>query len=333
VLVGRAPLRISFAGGGTDLPAFYTKFGGGVLSAAINVYNYCVLEKRRDKKIRITSADYKRKEFFYDIGEVDRAKPLNLVKETIRYFSPVSGFNVFIVSEVPTGSGLGLSSAVVVNMAGVLSSLKNKKITKAKMAEIASRIEIDVCKRPIGKQDQYASSFGGLNFIKFGKKTIVEPIDVSKKILKKLEGNLLLFFTKKTLNSAKVLSKQKRLIGKKDKRAISSLISLKELAVEMRKSVEKGDLAAFGELLHSSWEMKKKITSGISSGKIDDFYKLARRNGALGGKISGAGGRGFLLFYCPGEKQEKVRHALSRGGLEELDFKFDFKGAQIMREK
>ncbi len=333
MLIGRAPLRISFAGGGTDLPAFYAKFGGGVLSAAINVYNYCILEKRRDKRIRIVSADYRMKEFFYDIKDVDNAKPLNLVKETIRFVSPDSGFNVFIASEVPAGSGLGLSSSVVVNLVGVLSSLKSEKISKAEIAETAARIEIDICKRPIGKQDQYAASFGGLNFITFGAETAVMPVKASEKTLRHLEDNLMLFFTGIALDSAKVLSRQNRLIRKDEKNAVSSLIALKELAGRMKDSVEKGDLNAFGELLHLSWEMKKKITSGISGGKIDYFYKLARRKGAAGGKICGAGGRGFLLFYCPREKQEKVRHALAAAGLEELDFRFDFKGAQIMREK
>ncbi|MFH1958624.1 MAG: GHMP kinase [bacterium] len=333
MLIGRAPLRISFAGGGTDLPSFYAKFGGGVLSAAINVYNYCIFEKRKDKKIRIISSDYKRNEIFSNAGSIDGKRPLNLVKETIRYFSPDSGFNVFIASEIPTGSGLGLSSSVVVNLVRVLSSLKNEKISKAKIAEIAAHIEIDVCRRPIGKQDQYAASFGGLNFITFGAKASVKPVKASGKTLKLLEENLMLFFTERTLNSARVLSRQKRLIKENEGNAVSSLLALKKLAGRMKESVEKGNLNAFGELLHLSWEMKKKITSGISSRRIDYFYKLARRNGAAGGKICGAGGRGFLLFYCPRGKQEKVRHALTAGGLEELDFRFDFNGAQVTREK
>jgi len=331
IIYGRTPVRISLGGGGTDLKEYYERFGGAVLSTTINRYTYGTLKTRKDGIIKISSGDLDIKRSYRDIDSIRTGDGLDLVKAIIKYFRPETGVEISICSDIPAGSGLGLSGAVTVNLANMFGELLNKKFTKEDLAEIASTIEIDIVKRPIGKQDQYASSFGGFNFIRFSRKRVeVTPIKAGRSLLDKLGKNLMLFFTKRSRNSAVILSRQKEMSGKKASKTIDGLDKIKKMAYEMKDALESGNIDSIGELLHDSWLEKRKLAGGITSAFIDSCYDAAREAGAAGGKITGAGGGGFLLLYCRETRQPAVRNRLKNYGLEEMKFRFDYKGAAII---
>lgn len=334
MIVVRAPLRISFGGGGTDLPAYYERFGGFVVSAAINRYCFAALTESEDRGIHLSSADYGVRESFGpgDIPEIDG--PLSLPKAAIRIFAdaaPVGrGIDLFLSSEVRPGTGLGGSSAMSVALMHALSAHTGRPMHRAEAAAEAARLEIEVLAKPIGKQDHYASAFGGLNVITFQRDaTTVTPLGLPSAVLSRLDQRLLLFFTGASRDSARILTEQRRDTSK-DGSVVESLNALKHLAMEMRDALVGGDLDAFGDLLHQGWCYKRKLSPAISSADIDRWYDDARDAGALGGKITGAGGGGYLLTFCAEGTQGTVRRALERHGLSEMRFGFDFEGARTM---
>ena len=332
MLIVRSPVRISFAGGGTDLPAYYEQFGGAVLSTAINKYFYTILAKRTDGRVQVISSDLRVFETWQNIAAMDLhgsglAIPLAVLKDLKCEIS----VNLFLASEIPPGTGLGSSASVCVNILKTLISYLQVPLSKHDLAERAFRIARDGLGHYIGKQDEYAAAFGGLNFITFHSdgSTEVKPLDLDPDIVRQLESNLLLAFTGSAHHSWTILKEQEsstRTHGS----AVEALKEVRSLAERMRDALQQGDLRNFGALMDEAWESKKRISNKISNPRIDYLYALARRTGALGGKITGAGGGGFLLLYCEPECRESVRNALAAEGVQEMPFAFDWQGAQVL---
>lgn len=333
MLIVRSPVRISFGGGGTDLPAYYEKFGGCVLSTSINKYFYTILQKRTDGKIQIISSDLRVVETWRDIARTDikcsaLEIPLAVVKELGRKLS----VDLFLASEIVAGTGLGSSASVCVGVLRALTAYLEVPVSKYELAERSFRIARDVLGKPVGKQDEYAAAFGGLNFISFHEDgtTSVEPVPLRSDSLRELESSLMLFFTGVAHNSWELLAQQQESTKKCGGSTVESLHEIRDLAEQMRQALAKGDTWKFGDLLHESWEAKKRISTKISNSLIDEAYALARQNGALGGKIAGAGGGGFLLLFCEARYQENVREALTKLQLKEMAFAFDSQGAKVV---
>jgi len=330
MLIGRAPVRISFGGGGTDLQDYYNDYGGLVLSATINKYVYGILTPNPDGHCQLISADYQR----IMVGG-PRTKPaageLRLVKAVLDEFKAPYSTNVFLASEVPPGTGLGSSGAVVVNLLNILATLYAKPLSRQGIAELAYRVESGRLGAPIGKQDQYASAFGGINCIKFSRHRVyVEPLRLPEATVRRLQRNLILFFTGNSRSAWDILRAQQESTRDKAPLVLDVLHRIKHLAVEMKKALEAGDLQRFGQLLDESWQLKKHLSPIISNPLIDDAYATARLHGALGGKITGAGGGGCLVLYCEEDAQPDVRRVLRSKGLQQMEFAFEFEGARII---
>ncbi len=330
IIVSKTPVRISFGGGGTDLEAFYARFGGLVVSATIDKYFRCVVSLRRDSRLVITSADYGLTEECDDIGNVDIKGVFGIVKAVIRAFSPPTGLQIHTASDVPPGSGLGLSGAATVGAIKAVSAILGKRLSAGVIAELASTIEIEELKRPIGKQDQYASAFGGLNEVRFStSETTVTPLVIDSRRLRSLEAWTMLFFTGKSRDSATILSEQREKTASGHRATVGYLREIKRLAERMKSAFLSDDLATVAELVDLSWRAKKRIVSTISSSHIDELYESAKRNGALGGKITGAGGGGFLMLICPPEKAAAVEAELAELKAQRLKFRFVARGSHI----
>jgi D-glycero-alpha-D-manno-heptose-7-phosphate kinase len=268
-----------------------------------------------------------------DFYELRFGEGFDIPTAVLKYFDVRRGLNMFLASEVPPGSGLGSSGALCVNMVKIIDSLERLKLSKHEIAETAYSIAHNKLKLPVGKQDEYASTFGGLNFIKFNKtKTIVRPIRASKETKRRLEEDILLFFTGRTRESSTILTTQNRACEKNDYKTIERLHELKSIAYEMKNAVEKGELRYFGELLHKAWLKKRLLVKGITNQFIDRAYRKALTCGALGGKLTGAGGGGYLMLYCDRKNQSSVRKALVKLGFKELNFKFETKGVTTLGE-
>jgi D-glycero-alpha-D-manno-heptose-7-phosphate kinase len=335
MLIVRSPVRISFAGGGTDLPTFYEQFGGAVLSAAINKYFYTVLQSRSDGKIQIISADLRTMETWQNIARMQvRGNALEIPLAVLQECGRKVSGNLFLASEIPPGTGLGSSASVCVNLTKLLAAYHHLVLSKYDLAERAFHIARHVLGRPVGKQDEYASAFGGLNFITFypDGRTRVEPLALAPGLVQELQSSLLLFFTGESHHSWTILKEQDASTEKSNGAAVESLHEILKLAEPMKAALLAGELNRFGQLLHEGWEIKKRISSKISNPRIDQLYEAARENGAIGGKITGAGGGGFLLLFCAPACQQNVRAALGALGVREMGFEFDHQGAQVVAD-
>ncbi len=330
----RAPLRISFAGGGTDVPPFPEDEGGLVLNATITKYAYGTLRPRKDDQIQIKSVDFGLS-LTYGLQEpVVFDGKLDLVKAAISQLvgSQSTGFELFLHSDAPPGSGLGSSSAVMVALIGLLKEFRNLPLTDYEVANLAYVIERKDLGIKGGLQDQYAATFGGINFVEFfGDRVIVNPLRISSDILSEIEHNLLLCYTKSTRLSDRIIEDQTNRYARRDGSALEGLRMQKGLALEMKNALLQRRLSTFGELLHQAWEYKKKMSPKISTPYVDELYEEARRHGALGGKITGAGGGGYMLFYCPFECKCDVARALTKMGAAVTEFAFEFRGLQTWR--
>lgn len=334
MVIVRAPVRISFGGGGTDLEAYYARFGGMVLSAAITRYSYVVANTPVDGGIHLSSADYRVWERFGGGNVPPVAEPLALPKAAIGAFAERgvqgTGVDLFLASEVPPGSGLGSSSAMAVALCAALSVYTGAALDSERIAALACRLEIERLGMPIGKQDQYASAYGGLNTIEFTSRGVhVVPLALPADTIAALSSRILLFSTGRTRDSAGIL-RQQRADTAANSAVIESLHSIKALAREMRAALVAEDFDGFGHLLHQAWEHKRSLSSKVSSEAIDAWYAAARDAGALGGKITGAGGGGYLLIYCPPTRRHAVRQALAGLGLHEMPFDLDFGGVTVL---
>ncbi len=319
MIITKTPFRLSFVGGGTDLRSYYKRDFGSVLSCSIDKYLYIMVRKQIgfvEFKYRI---NWSKVEFCNHIEKIKHP----IVREALKLFKFDFPIEISTFSDIPANAGLGSSSAFAVGLVSALSSLQGKKLNKHEIASLAAHLEINILKRPVGKQDHFASSYGDMNIIKFYKNETVkvQPIKPKKELLKDLEDKLLLFYTSQQRDAAKILKNQNSPSHKQivilDKMK-SQVLSLKEVLNGKR------NIKDFGIILKDSWILKKKISKSISSKKINDYFNLAMKAGAVGGKILGAGGGGFLLLYVDKINQKKVINALSK--LHRVNFKFEKKG-------
>jgi len=333
MLIARSPVRISFAGGGTDLPGYFERYGGAVLSTTINKYFYTILQKRSDDRIQVISSDLRVTETWEDIRRMtvkgsSLEIPLSTLKE-VGFDSPV---DMFLASEIPPGTGLGSSASVCVGVLKALAAYRHQTLSKHQLAELSFKIARETLGKPVGKQDEYASAFGGLNFIAFHAdgSTTVDPLNLPSDLLSEFQSSLMLFFTGVSHHSWTILDEQERTLKTSSGNKVESLHEIRAFADEARAALVAGNLAGFGELLHRGWEAKKRVSDKISNPHIDNMYRVARESGALGGKITGAGGGGFLLLFCPPRAKKNVRDALVSTGAREMNFEFDTQGAHVV---
>jgi len=332
MLITRTPVRISFAGGGTDFPSYYSVHGGEVLSAAINKYFYTVITERTDQMVQLISADFRILEYYSELDHVDpKCEDLSVPLAAIKRIEPNRGMNLFLASEIPPGTGLGSSACVCVNVLKAVSTLAKHSLSKYELAETAFQTATQTLGAAVGKQDEYAAAFGGLNCLRFTEAgTEVVPVELEEATLQDLRARLLLFFLGSSRQAQEILKEQDKASKTGDPGVLSALHAVKGLVVPMYEALTEGDLDRFGSLLDQGWQEKKKFSSKISNPRIDDLYQTARQNGALGGKVTGAGGGGFLLLYVPPASQAPVRQALAKEGLKEMQFSFDFHGARVV---
>lgn len=320
MIITKTPFRISFCGGGSDIEDFYREYGGCVLSTTINRYMYLTIHPYFDETKTVLK--YSQNEIVDNICNIDHSIFRCVLNE-----QKISGVEISSTADVPSGTGLGSSSSFTVGLLHTLACYKGKYISKGKLAEKACKIEIEQLGAPIGKQDQYAAAFGGLNFISFHKDDTVsvEPVIAKSSTFKKLQKNLVMFYTGIVHDANQILSIQKKNIYQSDKR--KNLIEMCNLTKCMKKSLENNTINDFGLILHESWIKKRELAENISNSIIDEMYGKALENGALGGKLLGAGGGGFLLFYCPEEKQILLGEKL---GLKPFQFEFEHDGSSVV---
>jgi D-glycero-alpha-D-manno-heptose-7-phosphate kinase len=332
MLIVRTPVRVSFAGGGTDLPSYYEKHGGLVLSTSIDKYFYTVLTERDDGLTQVISSDLRTVQSCEKIEKMEfQGSDLEIPFAVLKHLRCDTGVNLFLASEVPPGTGLGSSAAVCVNLLKTLSVFLERELSEQDLAETAFHIAKDILRKPVGKQDEYAVAVGGLNVIQFEPSGVtVEPLALSADSLVDLEQNLMLFFTGSARDSSEILAEQDRSIRSSQHDTVGALTALKELVLPMREALDTSDLDAFGRLLGEGWKIKKRVSGRVSNPRIDQIYDAALAGGALGGKITGAGGGGFLLLYCERQKQDAVRAAMQGFGLKEMKFHFDLAGTKVV---
>src|SRR5687767_14587418 len=320
MIIVQTPLRISLFGGGTDFPSFFMEEGGCVLSSAIDKYIFVTVKGRFDRKLRI---GYTQTEMVDEIDQIHH----ELIREALRFTGVERGIEITTMGDIPSeGSGLGSSSTVTVGALHALYTHQGEIVSAERLAREASTIEIDTLRKPIGIQDQYIAAYGGLRFFEFlpGGQVKSEKMKISPEAQRVLNDSFLLFFTGMVRKSSSILSEQ----TSKIKDRISELREIKQMAWQARNVLEHGNFDTLGILIHQSWELKKRLAGTISNRHINEMYETARRAGALGGKITGAGGGGFLLLYVPYECQNSVRTALR--GLQELPFRLQADGTKVI---
>ena len=323
MIISRTPLRMSFVGGGSDLPSFYRRFGGAVVSTAISKYVYLTLNEKFDHRIRIS---YSRTEEADTVAEIQHP----LVRESLALLKMNGGLEITSIADIPSkGSGLGSSSSFTVGLLNALHAFAGRSVGAEQLAKESCAIEIERCGEPIGKQDQYAAAFGGFNFISFHEDdtVTVTPIACGRETLARLQQNTIVFYTGISRSASAVLKNQQDAVASSPPKQ-DTLKRMVQLARDLRGELEKDNLSAFGEILHEGWELKRSLTAEISSGAIDAWYAAARRAGATGGKLLGAGSGGFLMFYAPQERHAAIAAALS--GLRQIPLRFEPQGSRII---
>ena len=331
MFLGMCPVRISFSGGGTDMPEYYNEFGGNVVTTAIDHFTYVILNLRNDDLIQTFSSDFQMHNPSTSFEKLESKPGTEITIAALKHLNFKTGANVMVCSDVPSGSGLGGSSSLTVNFVKTLSTLNKLKWSNEKVAETSFDIERNVLQHPIGKQDDYIASFGGFNFIQFTKERIhVEPIKINKSTFDELQENLVLFFVGNIRKNTIILSSQLQNLKEKRKETIESLHYVKGLSEEMNSALKQSNITHFGELLHKGWLAKKKFAKGVSNEDIDKIYDVALENGALGGKLTGAGGGGHMLFYCEKLKQDRLIEKMKDIGLKHVKFNFNTDGSKVL---
>jgi D-glycero-alpha-D-manno-heptose-7-phosphate kinase len=325
VIITSSPLRISLGGGGTDLPSYYREHTGFLIAAAINKYVYITLHEPFSEEIIVK---YSKLETVKSAEEVKHP----IVREALQLVGIDDHPHLEIASmaDIPAGTGLGSSGSFTTALLRALHCLKKNSVPARELAEQACHIELDRLKEPIGKQDKYIAAIGGLTCFTFHPDggVDVEPLRLPKETLHTLEDNLILFFTGYTRSASNILHDQDSRSKQKDGSMLDNLHFIKQLAYESKAAMESGNLRRYAELMHIHWEHKKKRSQGMSNPRIDELYELGCTNGALGGKLIGAGGGGFLMFYT--EDKTRLRHVMTREGMREVRFRFDFAGSQVI---
>ena len=320
MIITQTPLRISLAGGGTDFRDFFEKHGGAVVSSAIDKYVFCIVKERFDDKIYV---NWKKKEIVDSVDQIEH----ELVREAMRKVGVTKGVEISFLADIPAeGSGLGSSSSVTVGVLNALYHHVGATPTAEQLAREACEIEIDIIGKPIGVQDQYIAAYGGLRYFQFGPgpEVRVNLIEASRAVLDDMDNMLMLFFTGKTRESASILAEQKSNIEKK----ADLLKAMAQQAEQVRKAIATGAIDSLGSLLHKAWEAKRKLAGTITNSQLDKIYERALKAGALGGKISGAGGGGFFLLCVPSDKRQSVRQALT--DLREMPFRLEKGGSRVV---
>jgi D-glycero-alpha-D-manno-heptose-7-phosphate kinase len=320
LIITQTPLRISLAGGGTDFPDYYREHGGCVVSTAIDKYVYCIVKERFDDKIYV---NWTKKEIVDSVDQIEH----ELVREAMRKVGVVNGIEISFLSDIPAeGSGLGSSSSVTVGVLNALYHYVGATPTIEQLAREACEIEIEILGKPIGVQDQYIAAYGGLRCFEFGPGPGVQvtSVETSRTALEDLDNMLMLFYTGRTRQASTILAQQKSNISQR----VEVLQQMTQQAHEVRRLIEAGDIDGLGAILHRGWESKRKLAQGVSSDELDGIYEHAVKAGALGGKISGAGGGGFFLLCVPSDKRQAVRQALSN--LREMPFRLERGGSRIV---
>lgn len=326
---GKAPLRISFCGGGSDVSPYCDEFGGCVLSSTIGMYAMGSLEVRKDSEVQIFSVDYDEL-VRYDLeSELHPGDKLSFVRAVIKRLAPPQGVNLYIHSDAPPGTGLGSSGAISALIVGLVARAFNYPLPRYEMAQLAYEVEHDDLDRAVGRQDHYAAVFGGMNFMQFGKDgTLVVPLRVEEWILEELGYHLQMFYTRKKRDSADIVATQVGFYKEKRVSTLDALAEMKQLTLEMQACLLRGRLRRFGELLHEAFLAKQRMNPGTVNPYLEEIYSTARAHGALGGKVLGAGGGGFFLFFTPFTKKAAVAEALAKLGAQPTPVVFDRHGLQ-----
>lgn len=325
MIITRAPFRIPLGGGGTDLPSYYSKFGGKLISIAIDKYMVTTLNgPATDSLIRLK---YSHSETVESVNEIQH----ELIKEALKLTNIKNGVELSFIADIPAGTGMGTSGSFLVSMLKALHTFKREEVTASQIADEACHIEIDKLKSPVGKQDQYMAALGGITQLIIDKKGHVEVIqpEISQAIIEDLDDSLLLFFTGIVRSSKEVLKLQNKSTNDGDKKVLESLHFIKEIGENITRCLLKGDINKFGKLLNTHWEYKQRLSGKVSNDDINRWYQKGMTTGALGGKLIGAGGGGFLLFCCPGDKKS-LRKVMQEEGLREVFFHFDFDGVKVV---
>jgi D-glycero-alpha-D-manno-heptose-7-phosphate kinase len=324
MIITRSPLRITLGGGGTDLPSYYRRHEGFLISAAIDKYVYVTVMRPFTPGIFLKYSQLEK------VKEVDEVRH-PIMREAIRMLDfKTPQVEISTLADIPAGTGLGSSGSFTTALLKALFAHRRRMILPDELARLACTIEIDILKEPIGKQDQYIAAYGGITCFEFKKDDTVNahPLRIGIESLFDLEDNLLLFFTGFSRSASEILKDQDKRSREMDEEMLGSLHYVKELGLRSRDALLNGRTAEFGALMHEHWEHKRRRSKGMSNPRIDEWYELGMRSGALGGKLVGAGGGGFLMFYA--EDRSRLRHAMTRAGLEEVRFRFDFEGAKVM---
>jgi len=324
MIIARSPLRISLGGGGTDLPSYYRDYSGFLISAAIDKYVYVTIMRPFTEGIFLKYSKLERVDL---VDEVHHP----IIREALRMMElRTPQIEITTLADIPSGTGLGSSGSFTTALVKALYAHRRRLIHPAELAQIACEIEIDRLEEPVGKQDQYIAAFGGITSFRFHKDDEVgaRPVNISMDTLFDLEDNLLLFFTGFSRSAGSILKDQDTRTQESDQEMLNNLHYVKELGLRSRKSLEAGKTGEFGEIMHEHWEHKKRRSGGMSNPEINEWYEAAKDNGAIGGKLVGAGGGGFLMFYT--EDRSKLRKTMAHAGLEEVRFRFDFEGTKIL---
>jgi len=324
MILTRSPLRISLGGGGTDLPSYYEEFEGFLISAAINKYVYVTVSRPFSEGILLK---YSKLEKCKNVLEIEHP----IIREALSIFDlKTPQIEITTIADIPSGTGLGSSGSFTTALLKALYTHYKKTIHPRELAELACKIEIEKLGEPIGKQDQYISAFGGITEFQFKKNGLVEvsPLGITMQTLHKLEDNLMLFFTGISRSASAILSDQHKKSLLSDKKMLENLHFTKQLGLESKKALINDDTLKFGQILHEHWMHKKDRSTGMTNDFVNEIYSNAIKNGAVGGKIVGAGGGGFLLFYC--SDKEKLRNEMKKFNLDEIRFQFDFEGTKVI---
>lgn len=326
MIIVRSPLRISLGGGGTDLPSYYREHDGFLIAAAIDKYVYITLHQTFVEDLIIK---YSKLERVSKVNEIEHP----IIREALKHVGVTGSYlEITSMADIPSGTGLGSSGSFTTALIKALHSYQKKLLHPQQLAEEACHIELNLLKEPIGKQDQYIAAYGGITCFKFHSDDRVEawPLKLSEETLFNLEDNLLLFFTGYSRSASGILKEQDQKSTEKSQAMLDNLHFVKELGLKSQAALEQNDLHEFANLMNMHWEYKKQRSANMSNSDIDDWYALARKNGALGGKVIGAGGGGFLMFYA--EDKARLRHAMREAKLQEVRFRFDFNGTQVVAQ-
>lgn len=324
MLITRSPLRISLGGGGTDLPSYYEEHGGFLIAAAIDKYVWVTISRPFERGIFLK---YSKIEHVEKVDDIEHP----IIREAFKMMGITEPqHEITTLADIPGGTGLGSSGSFTTALLKALYSFERRLLLPSDAARLACELEIERLARPVGKQDQYIAAYGGITCFEFDKSGEVraEPLQLSQSTVHELEDHLLLFFTGFSRSASDILKDQDQKTKQADASMVANLDYVKELGHRSRKAFETGNLNTFGEIMHEHWERKRKRSSGMSNPKIDEWYELGRNAGAIGGKLVGAGGGGFLMFYAP--EPQKVRSAMAAAGLEEVRFRFDFDGTRVV---